>query len=67
MTNEQKALILSAFKKRVCMKAKEVDPTEEYDWFSLSIGFFLSFDNITTEEAYDLATEVRYTHHYWID
>jgi len=66
MTGEQKELIFSSFRKRVCDKSKEVDPSEEYDWHDLSLGFFLSFD-ITIEEAHELAIEVRYTHHYWMD
>lgn len=42
----------------------KIDPAEEQDWMSLSLGFFIAL-GATSAEAHDMALEARYTHKYW--
>lgn len=57
---------LQKFKVQVCDRAAEVDPSDEYDWFALSLGFFIAL-GLTLDDANALAIEARYDHHYWHD
>lgn len=59
-----KEKLFKEFKKDVCLKAKEVDPGDEQDWFSLSLGYFLA-KGCSPEESWDLSSEVRYDLEYW--
>ena len=34
--------IVAQFKDDVCSKSKQIDSSEEQDWFSLSLGFFIA-------------------------
>ena len=45
-------------------RAKTIDPGDEEDWHSLSIGYFaaLGFDN---DDCWELATTSRYKYEYW--
>ncbi len=49
-----------AYKKLVCDRAKDVDPSNEYDWFALSLGFLMGY-GLTLDEAHDLSLWIRYT------
>jgi hypothetical protein len=44
--------------------SRDIDPGDEQDWFSLTLGFFLA-KGLTAEEAHDLSRHVRYQLHYW--
>ena len=71
------AVLIDRFKNEVCLKSKEIDPTEDYDWWALSYGWFIANgvngpyvdpDDGHIEpyyEAHRLATIVRYTFQYW--
>lgn len=60
-----KKYALEKFKKEVCENSKEIDPNEEYDWYSLSLGFFLAL-GANVEDASKWCIEVRYDHRYWM-
>ena len=45
-------------------KSRDIDPGDEQDWFSLTLGFFLA-KGVAAEEAHDLSRYVRYTLGYW--
>ena len=45
-------------------KSRDIDPRDEQDWFSLTLGFFLG-KGVPAEEAHDLSRYVRYTLEYW--
>jgi len=62
--NEKHAEILERFKTEVCSKSKEIDPGDEYDWYDLSVGYFLA-KGLTIADATNLAVEARYQQHYW--
>lgn len=50
--------------KEVCDKADEIDDVHEYDWFALSIGFFLA-QGLSPDDAHLLAVIVRYDLQYF--
>ena len=56
--------LLEAFRTEVCLRGEEIDPNEEEDWHSLSIGFFIA-KGASPKEARKLALEARYRHEYW--
>lgn len=41
-----------------------IDPHGEYDWYSLSLGFFLA-QGLSIENSAELATRARYKDEYW--
>lgn len=43
---------------------EKIDPGEEQDWYSLTLGFFLA-KGLTAREAHELSIYVRYTLQYW--
>ena len=45
-------------------KSRDIDPDDEQDWFSLTLGFFLA-KGLSAEEAHDLSRYVRYKLQYW--
>jgi hypothetical protein len=55
---------LKQFKLEICDRAKEVDPKDHLDWYSLSIGYFMA-KRIDIKQAIALATIARYTYKYW--
>lgn len=57
-------LIIQRFRLEVCRRGRAIDSSEDLDWFSLSIGFFIAC-GIKPARAYDLATHVRYDKQYW--
>jgi hypothetical protein len=62
MTNEE---ALQSFKRNVCDRAEEVDPDDQYDWFSLSMGYFLAI-GCTLNQAHNLSLDARYKEGYWV-
>ena len=53
-----------AFKKDVCEWSSEIDPSGEYDWYALSLGWAIA-KGLTVEDVHSFAIWVRYTKHYW--
>jgi len=47
------------FKTEVCDRSKEVDPREEHDWFSLTLGWAIA-KGLTLKDAYQFALHIRY-------
>lgn len=63
MNNEELALL---FKEEVCDRSKEIDSSEEQDWFSLSLGWAIA-KGLTPDAAWDFAIFVRYEKHYFCE
>jgi hypothetical protein len=51
--------LVQKFKLQVHDQAKEVDPTDEQDWFSITLGWALA-NGLTPKEAHVFATHIRY-------
>jgi len=51
--------IAALYKSKVCDHAAEIDPSNQFDWFSLSLGFFLGH-GLTINEAHSLSLWVGY-------
>lgn len=49
----------SAFKTEVHDKAAYIDPNNDLDWYSLTVGFALA-KGATPEEAIEIAVHIRY-------
>lgn len=47
------------FEEEVNRKAKEVDPSQDQDWFSLTLGWAIA-KGLTPKEAHDFAIFIRY-------
>lgn len=74
---EKHLQVIVKFKQLICTRSKKVDPNEEMDWTDLSYGFFVGQGIMSISEqdpkrvenvyddAYKLATLVRYRFHYW--
>jgi hypothetical protein len=60
--NDFKALVLADHAQT--NDEKKIDPSEEQDWFSLSLGYFLG-KGLPVDEAHSLSLYVRYDQHYW--
>ena len=43
----------------VYYKAKEIDPSNEQDWYSMSLGFFIG-KGLSIKDAHELSTYIRY-------
>lgn len=55
---------LNSFRQDCCEHSAEIDPSDEQDWFSLSIGYFIA-KGMPIMRAYELALHARYDHEYW--
>jgi hypothetical protein len=55
-----KAELLSLFKSEVDHRTSEVDPDDNQDWFSLTLGWAVA-KGLAPQAAHDFATRVRYT------
>lgn len=64
MNQEEIDKIINDFKVEVCNHYTEIDPDNEEDWYSLSIGYFLA-KGLSVKESRITASKVRYTFHYW--
>ena len=53
-----------SFKDEVCSFSTEIDPSNEQDWFSLSLGWAIA-KGLTPDEAWQFSTWLRYTVHYY--
>lgn len=51
--------LLRAHKRELADRAEEIDPNNEYEWLSMSIGFFIA-KGAQPEEAFELAVIERY-------
>lgn len=51
--------LLESFRREVTDRAAEVDPDNEQDWFSLTLGWAVA-KGLTPEDAHKFATHVRY-------
>lgn len=60
--NDFKALILADIVETD--DDKKIDPSEEQDWYSLSLGYFLG-KGLSLDEAHSLSLYVRYDEKYW--
>jgi hypothetical protein len=62
------AAVLVLFRRDCCepKKAKKIDPGQEQDWFSLSLGYFIA-KGIEPKRAHTLAIHARYNLLYWED
>lgn len=56
--------LIHSFKTEICDRAKEIDPSEELDWYALSYGYFLA-KGVPLDDVSWLAIHVRYDLHYW--
>lgn len=51
--------LIDLFKKEVHEKFKEVDPDDEQDWYSLTLGWAIG-KGLPVKEAKEFATFIRY-------
>jgi hypothetical protein len=51
--------LLEAFREEVHNKAEEIDPDNELDWFSFSVGWGLG-KSLDPDTAFDLSSHIRY-------
>ena len=58
-----KEALLLLFKNEVCVRSDQVDPTDDYDWYSLCVGFCIA-KGADPDLAAEVATAARYTHNY---
>jgi hypothetical protein len=56
--------ILMSFMEDVCERSKDIDPSEEYDWNGIAIGYFIA-KSVDIEESHKLARIARYHYQYW--
>jgi hypothetical protein len=50
--------------KEVCERSTTIDPGEEFDWYALSLGFFLAC-GLSSDASYRLSSWARYDQAYW--
>ena len=60
--NSDELKAIEEFRDEVCNNG--IDPHDEYDWYSLSMGFFIA-KGVTVERAEELSCMVRYDAHYF--
>lgn len=51
--------LIESFKKEVDDKARDIDQNNEYDWFSLTLGWALG-KGLNPDLAFDFALHIRY-------
>lgn len=59
MTAKDKKRYTAEFKAEVSGRAKQVDPSNEQDWFSLTLGWAIA-KGMTPKVAYNFALYIRY-------
>lgn len=59
MTTHDKEDLVSQFKTEVDDLGKEIDPSNEQDWFSLTLGWAIG-KGLNIEDAHDFAIFIRY-------
>jgi len=47
------------FKSEVSDRAAEIDPSDEQDWFSLTLGWAIA-NGLSPDEAHSFASHIRY-------
>lgn len=62
------AAVLVLFRRDCCerKRMRKIDPGQEQDWFSLSLGYFIA-KGVEPKRAHTLAIHVRYDLLYWED
>lgn len=55
--------LVQKFKTEITTRAKEIDPGEEIDWFSMSLGWAIA-NGLTITEAHQFSIWLRYDLHY---
>jgi len=55
---------LERFRVEVCARAAEIDHGDEFEWYDLSIGFFIAC-GLSIDSAAQMALHARYDLHYW--
>lgn len=58
-TDEKSVAAIRRFKEEICDRSDEIDPDELFDWYELSIGFFLAC-GLSMDLACEAACWVRY-------
>lgn len=51
--------LLAVFKAEITDRATEIDPNQEQDWFSLTLGWAIA-KGLSPDTAHSFATHVRY-------
>jgi hypothetical protein len=59
MNELEKKFYTLAFKAEIRDRAEEVDPNDNEDWFSLTLGWAIG-KGLTIREAYDFAIYIKY-------
>lgn len=62
--NTRQREAVKRFRKEVCEVCGKVDPGDQYDWFSLSLGFFLAL-GLSLDVSHRLSLWCRYDQQYW--
>lgn len=58
-----KKKLYELFYQEVCSQSKKVDPAEEQDWYSLTLGWMIA-KGYTPLQAHSFALYARYDRHY---
>ena len=59
MEDEKKEFWTQQFKKEVSDKAKEIDPSNDEDWYSLTLGWAMA-KGFSPDNAHTLTRHIRY-------
>jgi len=60
LTINDKIILSELFKKEVNNKHKKVDPQDEHDWYSLTVGWAIG-KGIKPDKAHEFADYIRYS------
>lgn len=60
MDEERKKELTALFKAEASDRGAEIDPDDEYDWYSLTIGWALA-KGLTPDEAVKFSIYIRYS------
>lgn len=69
LTSSEKAVygtMIDGFKTEVCNRWRDIDPTEEREWYSLTIGYLLGRGLTNMEVIRKIAIYIRYEEKYWL-
>lgn len=64
MGSEKWSRLVLVFKKQVCDRDDDIDPNDDQDWYSLSIGWALA-KGLEPQDAYQFAEWMRYEKNYF--
>lgn len=63
MTNKVKDNLATIFYKEVTKRAKAIDPLDEQDWYSLSLGWAIA-KGLSPANAHEFSLHIRYAERY---